>query len=167
MSANIRPATPDDIDAMFAITCAVHQTPLYKRLIPADSYDRFLDRYKPSVQRHDRFTRKITERLLDSHWHIWVAEEDGQVCGFTMSRDAGETLELRGLFVDEVYQGRGIGKRLFETSYEIARPGQVISLEVLEANEHAIGIYARAGFQAVPEVPPTYYGATMIRMQKY
>ena len=152
---------------MFAITCAVHQTPLYKRLIPTDSYERFLDRYEPIAGLHEAFTRKITKRLADERWYLWVAEQDGHVCGFALAYDAGEMHQLRGLFVDEVFQGQGIGKRLFEISCSAARENQPINLEVLASNEHAIGIYARAGFRTVPEVPPTYYGAKMIRMQKH
>lgn len=167
MSLVIRTATPYDIDAMFAITCAVHQTALYKKLIPPESYARFLDRYQPSSKRREAFTKKIETRLADKYWHLWVAEKDSVVCGFTFACDTGEVLELRGLFVDEAYQGQGIGKRLFEVSCEAARPAQTISLDVLRVNEHAIGIYRRAGFSTVSDVPPTYYGAPMIRMQKH
>lgn len=167
MSLVIRAATPYDIDSMFAITCAVHQTSLYRKLIPPESYERFLDRYQPSSNRREAFTKKIETRLIDKRWHLWVAEKDGVVCGFTHAYDAGEVFELRGLFVDEAYQGQGIGKRLFEVSCEAARPTQTISLDVLRANEHAIGIYRRAGFSTVPDVPPTYYDAPMIRMQKH
>ena len=144
MSFVIRPATLADIDPMFAITCAVHQTPLYKKLIPASSYARFLERYIPSKKRREAFIQKIKSRLSDRHWHLWVAEEDGAVRGFTFAHDAGEELELRGLFVDEAYQGRGIGKRLFEISCEVAHPDQTITLDVLRANEHAIGQIGRA-----------------------
>ncbi len=167
MSLVIRTATHEDIDLMFTITCAVHQTSLYKKLIPRDSYPRFIDRYQPSTQRHEAFAQKISSRLADKRWYLWVAEVDGEVCGFTLAYDTGEVLELRGLFVDEAHQGQGIGRRLFEASCEAARPAQTISLDVLEANERAIDIYERAGFHTVADVPPTYYGAKMIRMQKH
>lgn len=167
MSVIIRQAAPADIDAMFAITCAVHLTELYKKLIPASAYERFIDRYKPSAKRHDAFAAKTTSRLTDKSWYVWVAEEDGKVCGFTLAHDTGETFELRGLFVDEAHQGQGIGKRLFIISCNAARKNQTITLDVLAANEHAIGMYKRAGFHTIAETPPTYYGAPMIRMQKH
>ena len=167
MSVIIRQATLADIDAMFAITCAVHLTELYRGLIPAGAYERFIDRYKPSAKRHDAFAAKTASRLADKSWYVWVAEDDGKVCGFALAHDAGETFELRGLFVDEAYQGQGIGKRLFITSCNAARKKQTLMLDVLAANEHAIGIYKRAGFHTIAEKPPTYYGASMIRMQKH
>lgn len=167
MSATIRPATQTDIDTMFAITCAVHLSDIYKTLIPPSAYLRFLDRYKPSVKRHEAFVQKTTKRLTSRDWYVWVAEDAGKVCGFTLAHDAGRVLELRGLFVDEQYQGRGIGKQLFDVSCSVAREGQTVSLEVLADNARAIHIYERAGFHTVTEVAPDYYDAPMIRMQKH
>lgn len=166
MSIHIRPATEDDIDALYEISCAVHLGELYRELIPAEHYDRFVERYTPSTARLARFYEKFVTRFHDPEWHTWVAvDETKTVVGFTVAHEQGAVLMLKSLFVSEPHQGEGIGRALFETSCQLARPDQTILLEVLEKNNRAIGLYEKQGFRRGPVIDE-YYGGPMVQMYR-
>lgn len=161
----IRTATENDIDAMYEISCSVHLTPLYRQLIPEAHYEKFLRRYTPSPSRLASYYEKFVTRLYDPTWHIWVAELDDEVVGFTAAHDQGLVLELKGLFVAEPHQHHGIGKQLFAASCQVATSAQTIVLEVIESNDRAVRLYERAGFER-GAVIDQYYGAPMLQMYK-
>lgn len=162
----IRPATTLDIDAMYDISCSVHLTPLYQRLIPATDYERFVAWYTPSAKGREAYRQKTNARLADAQWHIWVAESAGVVVGFTLGYEDSETVLLKGLFVDENFQGQGIGAQLFDTSLTTASPGQTIMLEVIASNATAVGMYERRGFRRAGLTPKQFYGAPMLLLKK-
>lgn len=165
MSIVIRPAHPQDIDAMHAISCRVHLGESYRQLIPATAYERFRRFYTQDPTRLDRYRDKIVTRLKDAHWSVWVAEDQDRIRGFTMAVETDEAIELRGLFVDEEHQGKGIGRALFEkTVVETDKP---IYLEVIEANTRAKTMYERARFKEIDARVDTFYGAPMIRMVRH
>jgi ribosomal protein S18 acetylase RimI-like enzyme len=166
MSSVIRTATEDDIDAMYAISCSVHLTPLYRNLIPTSHYDRFRAIYTPSSRRLAAFYEKYIARMHDPEWYVWVAEQHGVVVGFTVARYSEANILLKGLFVSEHHQGQGIGKNLLDTSCSVARNGQAIILEVIEENVRAIGLYERKGFKRGPVIDQ-FYGAPTIQMYKH
>ena len=166
MPYTIRIATEDDIDALYDISCSVHLGPSYRDFIPEAHYARFIERYTPSPQRLARFYEKFITRFHDPQWHTWVAEENGEIIGFTVAHEQGEVLELRSLFVSKGHQGKGVGRALFETSCGIAEPGQTILLEVLENNHRAIKLYEKQGFEKGVPVDE-YYGGSMIQMYKH
>ena len=166
MPYTIRPATEDDIDALYDISCSVHLGLSYRDLIPREHYDRFVERYTPSPARLARFYEKFITRFHDPSWHIWVAEDDADVIGFTVAHEQGEVVTLKSLFVSEAYQGKGAGRALFEVSCSIAKPGQTVLLEVLESNHRAIKLYEKQGFEKGVAVDK-YYGGSMIQMYRH
>lgn len=162
----IRLATPHDIPQMYAISCSVHLTPLYETLIPANDYERFRAKYTPSDAGLIRYEQKIRSYLDDPSWQVWVAESSDKVVGFTITHTEVDALVLKGLFVASEHQGHGIGKQLFLASYAAADGARLV-LEVLEGNARAIGMYERAGFRHAGYGDKPFYGAPMLRMQKY
>lgn len=166
MSSVIRTATEDDIDAMYAISCSVHLSPLYRKLVPTAHYDRFHAIYTPSSRRLAGFYEKYIARMHDPTWFIWVAEQDDEIVGFTVAHYHEANIMLKGLFVSETSQGQGIGKMLLDISCSIATKGQAIILEVIEENGRAIGLYERNGFMRGPVID-YFYGAPMIQMYKH
>jgi len=167
MTVTIRPATSRDIDAIDALSCAVHLTPLYQELIPGAHRSEFVERFTPNPEQLAAYRERFQRHLADPDWLIWVAEApDGAVCGFTMARQLEGIFKLKGLFVDAAFQGQGIGRRLFDISCEAAPPDQPIVLDVIAANKRAIEIYIRAGFHQTEFTLEPFYGAPMVRMQK-
>jgi ribosomal protein S18 acetylase RimI-like enzyme len=167
MTVTIRSATDEDIDDIYALSCAVHRTPLYQDLIPESEQAAFIERYTPNEERRLEYQERLGRHLTDPNWFHWVAEDDGEIRGFTTARHTEEGLKLKGLFVDPESQGMGIGRSLLEVSSSVARPDEPIILDVIAANGRAIEIYRRAGFHETEFTPEPFYGAPMIRMQKH
>lgn len=163
----IRAAEVGDIESMYAISCSVHLSALYETLIPSSSYEKFRRFYTVDSVKRARYYEKISNRLDDPAWHVWVADCAGGVRGFTMTYETEDNLTLRGLFVDNEWQGKGIGKELFKKSLYGQSGTKPIFLEVIENNERARTMYENAGFTATDASPDAFYGAPMIRMRKY
>ena len=165
MKPIIRRAVKSDIEAIYALSCKVHNAS-YAVLIPDDHRDEFLADFTFSDQKlRDRYDYFLP-RLVDPSWYVWVAELDGHVVGYTKEvRTDSHTISKRGLFVDPDYQGRGIGTALFETSLSIARSGGIFHLEVIEGNKKAQDLYKKHGFKITGYAPADFYGAKMVMME--
>lgn len=167
MTVAIRPTTENDIDAVYALSCAVHLTTFYQELVPDEGRIAFIERYTPNERGRLDYQERYRRNITDPSWFMWVAEDEGVVRGYTNARQIDGILKLKGLFVDTAAQGRGLGKLLFDTSCSVARPNQPIVLDVIATNRRAIEMYRRAGFKETHFTPEPFYGARMIRMQKY
>ncbi len=164
----IRPPTEADIDEIYAISCAVHLGNEYRQMIPPEQYNDFKLRFTPNDEYyHSIYQPRHLSRLADPDWYYFVAEIDGQVRGFTFAQQTKKAIELKGLFVDEAFQGRGIGKKLFLASCNVAVSKQPISLEVIAKNNRAVTIYEKAGFTRTNASIKTFFGAPMIEMIRY
>lgn len=91
-----------------------------------------------------------------SHWNpgdylnyeCQVAEQEGQVVGFLVSRRLGDReAEILNLAVAQDFRRQGAGRRLMD-AFLGARPGEVF-LEVRESNGPARRFYERLGFEVV------------------
>ena len=72
-----------------------------------------------------------------------VAELDGTAAGFA----AFTADELAWLYVDPALSRRGVCRALAEDA--LGRMGRPVSIEVLEGNEPALGLYLSCGFRQV------------------
>lgn len=165
MSAIIREATTGDIDAMYEISCSVHLSPLYKELIPFSAYERFRRFYTPDPVRRQQHYNKISLRLTDKNWHVFVAEVETSICGFMMAVESDQTLELRAIFVDDIFQGKGIGRQFLNCALMLR--GMPVMLKVIERNARAIRMYEKAGLKPTLSDAHSFYGAPIITMTKY
>lgn len=166
MTITTRPATEADIDAIYEISCTVHQGDIYRELIPRDSYKEFVSFYEFNKSNQKRYQQKIQRYLRDPSWYLWVAMSGNEIIGFTMAHDAGNDLKLRGLFIKEDYQGRGAGRQLFDASCAVAKSGRPISFYVMENNARAITMYLRSGFEFVDGAEEPFYGTKLLKMMK-
>jgi len=86
---------------------------------------------------------KITERQIN-HTNIWVAFKDSEIVGMIEIRD-NKFISL--LFVDKLYQGQGIAKRLFNESLkEIIKRDSNLEKFYVHASPYSIPIYRKMGF---------------------
>ncbi|BCI54679.1 acetyltransferase [Mycolicibacterium litorale] len=91
----------------------------------------------------------IEERLATDYLpnvRLAVAERDGVPIGFAGT--ASGKLEM--LFVDADSRGKGVGSALLK---HVIATHDVVSVDVNEQNEQAVGFYARAGFSVVGRSP--------------
>jgi chorismate mutase/GNAT superfamily N-acetyltransferase len=117
----LRPATPDDADAVADVQIAARQAAAMPPGIhPASDVRRWLGR-----------------RLREDD--AWVAEADRRVVGYARSTPTW----LDDLYVVPAHAGRGVGSALLDV-VKAHRPGG-FCLWVFEMNEPARGFYARHG----------------------
>jgi ribosomal protein S18 acetylase RimI-like enzyme len=76
-------------------------------------------------------------------YDVLVAEVDGVVQGFAALSD----VELAWLYVDPCCYRMGLGSSLVKAALLTA--GVPLSVEVLDGNERALGLYKKAGFAVV------------------
>ncbi len=98
------------------------------------------------------------ERVARGELHGWVAEDAGKVVGFLVARAAADEMEVLNLAVHPMARRAGVGSRLLEQAFAMARRmgARRAFLEVRESNARAIAFYHRQGF-AVTARRPRYY----------
>lgn len=70
---------------------------------------------------------------------------------------------LGGVYVDEPYRGRGIGRQLVEQAFAVAKKLAVSRL-YLQTEDHSGGLYARLGWQPLEQV--RYKGIDVLVMDR-
>lgn len=81
-------------------------------------------------------------------YHTFLAEEGGQVCGYSCLIVLFEDAELANIAVAPTCRGKGVGKLLMEKMHEKAKAlgAERVLLEVRVSNESAIGLYEKYGY---------------------
>ena len=96
----------------------------------------------------------LRERMVKKESVIFVAEENGNLLGFTQlypqfsSTRMKKTWLLNDLFVDGPSRGKGISKMLLEAGKQLAREtkAEVVLLETEKTNQIGNKLYPSAGF---------------------
>lgn len=96
----------------------------------------------------------LHERMLKKESVIFIAEENGNLLGFTQlypqfsSTRLKKTWLLNDLYVESASRGRGISKMLLEAGKQLAREtgAEVVLLETEKTNEIGNRLYPSAGF---------------------
>ena len=148
MTVRIRPATAADVRAMGrlgAVLVRTHHDFDAARFIAA------------TPQTEHGYASYLSSQLAKSDIVILVAEDDGDVLGYTFAGIEGyDYMELRGpagvlydIVVDQAHRGRGIGQALLDaTLAELKTRGAPrVVLSTAERNESAQRLFARAGFR--------------------
>ena len=96
--------------------------------------------------------RAFRAELDNGHFYLGAYDEDGQLIGYAGLALNGRAPDFEGsvqtIAVDSDWQGRGVGRALFEAllarADEVAAP---VFLEVRTDNERAIALYRSRGFE--------------------
>lgn len=158
----IRPVEPDDVGSVLKL-CANGRIRTYLPLLPAEHHEDFL-RSQEITEQKIKDTKLIFSQPKPGSIRI-VAVVDGRIIGYHGARLTQGALHLTGLFVDETYQGEGVGRELMQTILEKGT-GVTVSLKVLEANTRAISYYHRLGFRVLDGSNDEYYGAKRVTMRR-
>ncbi len=142
MTLTIRPATPDDLDAIVGF---IHALAEYEKLSHAVKAD-------PAT---------LARYLFGSHpmAEVLIAESDGAAIGFALFFHNFSTFEGRpGLYLEDLFvqpdaRGMGAGKALLARLAQIALDRDCARLEwsVLDWNAPAIAVYRAIGAQPMDE----------------
>nr|WP_320023207.1 GNAT family N-acetyltransferase [uncultured Draconibacterium sp.] len=133
MDINIRKATEKDFPAIF-------------RLITE------LAEYEKSPEKVSNSLELMYEQK--DYFNCYVAEtEEKEIIGmalyyFSYYTWVGKTLYLDDLYVKEAWRGNGLGTRLMDKMFEVAKAEKCnrFRLQVLNWNESAIKLYEKSGF---------------------
>ncbi|HYM28425.1 MAG TPA: GNAT family N-acetyltransferase, partial [Steroidobacteraceae bacterium] len=152
-AVSIRPATPDDAEAMAGVlrVAFVEYAPLYT---PAG-----LEATTPEAA-------VLRARL--SEGPAWVAIRDGMVIGTLGAEPRGATLYLRSMAVLPEARGGRVGARLFAVAEAHARAhGHTrLLLSTTPFLDRAIRLYEQLGMRRVAEGPDDLHGTPLFSMAK-
>ena len=86
--------------------------------------------------------------------HIWLAEYDGEVIGFTSLIIKDQEAELEPIIVSHKHRGKGIGERLIEYAIEEAKKLKILCLSVkpVARNKEAISFFYDCGFRTIGHI---------------
>lgn len=99
--------------------------------------------------------------------HLWVAEIDGEVAGsvFILPSTEGDkgTAQLRMLYVEPMFRGQGIGRRLVAEAITFSKEAGYdrVMLWTQDCLSSARSIYQKAGFQLQKEERHRSFGADL------
>jgi GNAT superfamily N-acetyltransferase len=113
MTIEIRPGTSEDLFSAFV----VFRLALYRL---NQSLELASPENKPSPENlsaHFEIYRTYTEHLFQTADQFWVAEDEGEIIGFSRSILRDGIRQLSELFVNPDKQSQGVGKRLLESAF--------------------------------------------------
>lgn len=87
----------------------------------------------------------------------WLLVDDGKnIIGGIVATKKSDYCEMKGLYIDPAYQGKGYGRQLFLKATEFA--GELpIRIEVVQYMQKTIDLYKRWGFEIDEAVEPIRY----------
>ena len=137
--AVVRDATPGDAEAISEIGLTVLPVQL-KGLVDAELVDLFATQaYEPSA------VGECISRCTTADDAVFlVAEVDGAVVGYLHYDSFGHEPELYRIYIDQRFQGQGVGGALVETLHTRLKPDTYI-LHVVKGNDGAVRFYERHG----------------------
>lgn len=98
---------------------------------------------------------------------FYVAECDGEVCGYVSGEIAADECEISNIAVSEPRRRKGVGKALLTALLNelAARQVKSVFLLVRDGNVPAIALYERMGFLRVGQRKNYYKGKDALIMQ--
>jgi ribosomal-protein-alanine acetyltransferase len=89
--------------------------------------------------------------LKNEHSWLLVAEQDGEIVGYSVLYIVADELQIGNFGVGEAFRRQGIGKKMMTEIIKIAeeRSCGSIYLEVRESNKAAQALYFSFGFESV------------------
>lgn len=130
---NIRPATPDDLEAI--------------RNCAAASYAMYIERIgrEPAPMVAD-FATQISEGKV----HVGV-DESGEVCGYVVFYPRGDSVHLENVAISPDHQGKGYGGQLVAFVERQARERGIATVDLYtnEKMTENIALYPRLGYEEV------------------
>ncbi len=143
----ITPITPQELDQLLLISRRIFQN-AFAHLNTEKNMTNYMDRAFAPEQ--------LSKELEHPGSSFYFLRVNGGIAGYLKLNEAAaqsdlhdpESLEIERIYVDDAFQGQGLGARLIEFTKEQARARglQRIWLGVWEKNPAAIRFYERHGF---------------------
>lgn len=133
--SSLRPATPDDLDAIVEIESRVHIAPWSKA----------------------NFAEEL-EKPYSITWVLTDDETDSKILAYSVFWAIGDSLEILNIAVDLPFRGHGFAKLILQSAIRegLKRQATRLILDVRKSNLPAAGLYQRAGF-AITQYRKSFY----------
>jgi GNAT superfamily N-acetyltransferase len=141
----IRAYEKSDYEAVVALFTRIN-----RELAPPDMRERFEDYIATSINGELSYLRDIFSESKRNAF--WVVEMDAQIIGmFGIERRSEDSTELRRMYLDRAYRGRGIAQRMLQCAEARARVlgFSKLILSTAEVQEAALAFYRKRGYQLV------------------
>ena len=143
-------------DATFTIRAASseHDIAEVRRLVLAHAAVRSTT---PGVEYMIADAERMPGVYVPPHGGLWLAVHEGVGVGCVALRPIdGSSAEVKRMFVDEAWRGRGVGRALMETAVEAARERGYATLKLgtLDDMRVAQRLYESLGFRAIDRYRP-------------
>jgi GNAT superfamily N-acetyltransferase len=125
-------------------------TRINRELAPAHMRDLFEQYISTAISTELRQLQDIFSEAKRNAF--WVVEIDAQIVGmFGIESRSGEATELRRMYLDRPFRGRGIAQRMLQCAEARAREFGFtkLILSTAEVQEAAIAFYRKSGFRLV------------------
>jgi len=153
-SFNIINATPSDVNSLLAISWRTFYES-FNHLNKPENMDEYMNK---------EFTaQKLLSELLNPFSEFYFARDGSTIIGYLKVNKCGaqsdirddHSLELERIYIDNKYQGLGLGTKLLEKAKNRAKELELeyIWLGVWEKNGAAIRFYRRHGFDIFSSHP--------------
>ena len=150
-SVVLRLATVADADALSGFAASVYRETFDAVSTTVDMEAHLRESYSPAIQ---------AQEIADSHATFFLAEDrsasGGALVGFAhfIEDDTPASIELRRIYVDGKWHGRGVAKRLLDEVFSEChrRSTKRLWLSVWHRNRRAIAFYEKAGFRTSGEM---------------
>ncbi len=151
----LREAKPEDVDPIYALLDAAFSP--YKDQYPIDAYN-------STVASKEVLTQRIPS---EEEWIYVVTIDEAIVGTVSLHIKDGDNLYFYTMAVDPKFQGRGIGKILFNKLDQMAQLHgcSVISLETSDPLQTTHVIYEKMGYKRTGKTRP-YHGIEVFEMEK-
>lgn len=125
-------------------------TRINRELAPPDMRERFEEYIATSISGELSQLRDIFSEAKRNAF--WVVAIDGQIVGmFGIESRSEDSTELRRMYLDRAYRGRGIAQRMLQCAEARARQlgFSKLILSTAEVQEAAIAFYRKSGYHLV------------------
>jgi N-acetylglutamate synthase-like GNAT family acetyltransferase len=141
----IRAYENSDYEAVVALFTRIN-----RELAPPDMRERFEEYIATSINGELSHLRDVFSESKRNAF--WVVEMDAQVIGmFGIESRSEDSTELRRMYLDRAYRGRGIAQRMLQCAEARARVlgFSKLILSTAEIQEAALAFYRKSGYQLV------------------
>jgi len=152
----IEPVGLSDLDAIVKVQQASWQYtyPSPENGVTQQWVDEFTARFNTE---HIKDRLKTYDGEPGNMLYIVAKQSTGSVCGFLYADKNGEYNELRAIYIDPKYIGKGVGALLMQEFIDWSLKDKSSRLDVVSYNDRAIGFYEHYGFKKTSKKIPPYF----------
>lgn len=103
-------------------------------------------RFKDSFEEKVKESEQLIAKHEDEKKYV-VAKDHGRVIGFALAKKHADRNQLQAIYILPAYQGKGVGKRLWEEARTVFDTAKDTIVEVASYNTTAIMFYKSLGFE--------------------